>query len=350
MTIKDNKSTYSTATQMERDSNFQMLSWFTDQYRLKSLDLDPPYQRKSVWNQDYKVYFIDTILRNFPCPTIFLAVDVSPTGITKYHVVDGKQRLFTVFEFINDEFATSSKYSDPDYGDKYFSRLPDDTKKRFWSYKFTVEYLKEADRTDLNECFDRLNRNVARLNKQELRHARHGGEFITYVTQLSDDPFWKDMGISTPSRIRRMLDIEYVSEIFLVVMHSIKDGRDHLDTYFADYDGGIPNLEENRRKYEVCKNLIASLDVYKTRYSNLADLYSLWSATAKLYDENGGQLAIDVDRTRDNLACLARELQENSNEKQVQNYGLAVLQASNDLKSRQIREDILKGLIVIKQK
>ena len=335
---------------MERDSNFQMLSWFTDQYRMGNLDLEPPYQRKSIWNNDYKVYFIDTIIRNFPCPTIFLAVELSPTGSVKYHVVDGKQRLLTVFEFVNDEFATSADYSDPDYADKYFSQLPNEVKTRFWGYKFTIEYLKTESRKDLNDSFDRLNRNVARLNKQELRHARHAGVFITYVTQLSDDPFWKYMGQSTSSRIRRMLDIEYVSEIFLVVMHGIENGREHLDSYYAWYDDEIPDLEENRRKYEVCKSLIANLDLYKTRYRNLADLYSLWSTMAKLYDENGGNLEIDIEETRENLLQLAQDIRADEEDQLVQDYKLAVLQASNSIKSRQIREDILKTLIVIKGK
>jgi len=335
---------------MERDSNFQMLSWFTDQYRMGNLDLEPPYQRKSIWNNDYKVYFIDTILRNFPCPTIFLAVEISPTGLTKYHVVDGKQRLLTVFEFVNDELATSAEYSDPDYADKYFSQLPDKVKARFWGYKFTIEYLKDANRADLNQCFDRLNRNVARLNAQELRHARYAGAFITYVTQLSDDPFWKDMGISTPSRIRRMLDIEYVSEIFLVVMHGIKDGRDHLDSYYAWYDEEIPNVEENRRKYEVCKDLIANLNLYRMRYSNLADLYSLWSAMSKLYDENGGSLEIDIERTREDLLQFADKIRDDLSDERAQLYAWVVRQASNSIRSRQIREDTLKGLIVVKRK
>ena len=333
---------------MDRDSNFQMLSWFVDQYRVGNLDLEPPYQRKSIWNNDYKVYFIDTILRNFPCPTIFLAVEVSPSGLTKYHVVDGKQRLLTVFEFVRDEFTTIAKYSDPDYADKYFSQLPDETKARFWGYKFTIEYLKDANRADLNQCFDRLNRNVARLNAQELRHARHAGDFITYVTQLTDDPFWHDMGISTTSRIRRMLDIEYVSEIFLVVMYGIKDGREHLDDYYAWYDEEIPNLEGNRRKYEVCKNVIANLNLYRTRYSNLADLYSLWSTMSKLYDENGGRLELDIERTRENLLQFAEKIQVDIEDDQAQLYSWAVRQASNSIKSRERRETTLKRLIVAK--
>jgi hypothetical protein len=335
---------------MDRDSNFQMLSWFTDQYRVGNLNLTPTYQRKSVWNNDYKVYFIDTILRNFPCPTIFLAVEISPTGLTKYHVVDGKQRLLTVFEFINDEFPTSGDYSDPDYANKYFSQLPEEIKPKFWGYKFTIEYLKDANRAELNESFDRLNRNVARLNAQELRHARFAGAFISYATQLSDDPFWKDMGQSTPSRIRRMLDIEYVSEIFLVVMHGIKDGREHLDDYYAEYDDEIPSLEENRRKYEVCKSAIANLDIFRTRYRNLADLYSIWSAMAKLYDESDSGLELDVEKTRENLVEFAQKIREDAEERRVQDYKLAVLQASNSLASRQKREDILKRLIALKRR
>ncbi|MCJ7630781.1 hypothetical protein MUP77_00020 [Candidatus Bathyarchaeota archaeon] len=147
-----------------------------------------------------------------------------------------------------------------------------------------------------------------------------------------------------------MLDIEYVSEIFLVVMHGIKDGRDHLDVDFAVYDDEIPNLEENRKKYETCKDLIAKLDVYKTRSSNLADLYSLWSTMSKLYDENGGSLEIDVERSRENLLQFAPKIREDTDDENAQAYSLAVLQASNSIRSRQIREDILKTLIVVKGK
>jgi hypothetical protein len=145
-----------------------------------------------------------------------------------------------------------------------------------------------------------------------------------------------------------MLDIEYISEIFLVVMHGIQDGREHLDKYYACYDEEIPDLEVNRRKYEVCKNLIANLDLYKTRYRNLADLYSLWSAMSKLYDDNGGSLEINVERTRENLLQFADRIRDDLGDMYAQEYAWVVRQASNSIRSRQIREDALKGLIVVK--
>ena len=49
-----------------RRQNFQTISGFWDLYRRELLDLDPPYQRRSVWNQAYKDAFVDTILMQYP--------------------------------------------------------------------------------------------------------------------------------------------------------------------------------------------------------------------------------------------------------------------------------------------
>src|SRR5215471_11342747 len=88
-------------------SNSQTISWFWDLYNRKLLDLNPPYQRRSVWNQGYRDYFIDTILLEYPAPAIFLYQHIEPSGLTRYFVVDGKQRLATIFAFVSDEFPVA---------------------------------------------------------------------------------------------------------------------------------------------------------------------------------------------------------------------------------------------------
>ena len=82
----------------------------------------------------------------------------------------------------------------------------------------------------------------------------------------------------------------------------------------------------------------------------MADLYSIWFTMAKLYDENDGKLELDVGKTRENLTDFAQKIKEDVVEQHVQDYKLAVLQASNSLRSRQMRENILKGLIVAERK
>jgi len=108
---------------MARDVTFQTLGWFWDIYRRGLLDLEPRYQRRSIWNQYYKDYFIDTVLNNFPCPPIFLHRTIEPDGTTKYGVVDGKQRLIAVFEFLQGEFPVYEECTIGSIKGKYFEKL-----------------------------------------------------------------------------------------------------------------------------------------------------------------------------------------------------------------------------------
>lgn len=219
----------------------QAASWFLDLDSSGKLDLDPPYQRRSVWNLEYKQFFIDSLIRNYPAPSIFLQVEYTPGQPAMYHVIDGKQRLTALFEYYRDEFSTSETLNDIALGEKYYSELPDDIKIAFLEYVFTVESIKSASAAELNQAFDRLNRNVARLNRQELRHAKYGGAFIAKVESLAEHPFWTEIGLVTPARIRRMLDVEYVSELYVIAMEGVQDGKDYLDRVYAENDREIVN-------------------------------------------------------------------------------------------------------------
>lgn len=71
---------------MLRKATFQSLSWLWDLYKRDLLDMDPPYQRRSIWNQSYKDFFVDTVLNDYPCPAIFLYEHISPDGIARAYV------------------------------------------------------------------------------------------------------------------------------------------------------------------------------------------------------------------------------------------------------------------------
>lgn len=64
----------------ERRQTTQSIAWFWDLYKRDLLELDPPYQRRSVWSQSYKDYFIDTILLDYPAPAVFLLRTSTRTG------------------------------------------------------------------------------------------------------------------------------------------------------------------------------------------------------------------------------------------------------------------------------
>ncbi|MUG94170.1 DUF262 domain-containing protein [Scytonema sp. UIC 10036] len=123
---------------MSRTINFQTISWFWDLYNRNLLELDPPYQRRSVWNQDYKDFFIDTVLNSYPAPAIFIYQEITPEGVSKISIVDGKQRLSTLFEFANNEFPVYEKATIERLRGKYFKDLDTEVKQNFWKYQFAI--------------------------------------------------------------------------------------------------------------------------------------------------------------------------------------------------------------------
>src|SRR3990167_11509119 len=67
------------------------------------LVLNPDFQRRAVWSSGAKSYLIDTVIRGFPMPIIFLReqkTDLKALKTTK-EVVDGQQRIRTLLSYID---------------------------------------------------------------------------------------------------------------------------------------------------------------------------------------------------------------------------------------------------------
>ena len=127
------------------------IEWYLSRIKVGKIDLNPPYQRDIVWSVSKQQFLIDSALRDFPIPAIFL----KKNGKEKYECVDGKQRLTSFYKFMIEQ---SLKIENKD--DENFSESKE-------------EFLK----------FDDLNENVQELLKQTQ---------ITCYT-LSED--WKDIEI-----------------------------------------------------------------------------------------------------------------------------------------------------------
>src|SRR5690606_28562474 len=64
------------------------------------LNLNPGFQRDSVWSVNDRKKLIQSILQNYPIPSIFLYKSTDDNGRHKYDVLDGKQRIESVLMFI----------------------------------------------------------------------------------------------------------------------------------------------------------------------------------------------------------------------------------------------------------
>lgn len=71
------------------------------------INFDHIVQRSYVWERSRKSALIESMILGYPIPPVFakrLVGDNSKRGDNVYYIMDGKQRLSTVKEYLNDEF------------------------------------------------------------------------------------------------------------------------------------------------------------------------------------------------------------------------------------------------------
>lgn len=283
---------------MDFNSTEQSISWFRDRYREGSLTIKPPYQRKPVWTAKQKSYLIESILLKLPVPEIYIQQSVSPEGETSYAVVDGQQRIRTILQFIgsetdpeedeNNKFKLESLPTSSDWRNTSFAELTDEQKRAFYGYRFVVRYLNTEDDEQVRDMFRRLNKFLTPLNAQELRNATYSGPFVELVEALADGDFWSENSFFPATQIRRMKDVEYISELLIGTLHGPQGGNASIiDSYYQqyeDYDDEFPDQKRAERLFKDTLHIIQRIlpDLKNHRWKNKADFYTLFVTLAAL--------------------------------------------------------------------
>lgn len=129
------------------------------------------FQRQSVWQMQDRKELIDTIMMGLPIPAIFICDSKTEiSSLTKtYNVLDGRQRLESIFMYLNNEFS---------YKDKYFNELEIENQKKILNYNITLiqMYVDSNDTDKIKEIFKRLNKNSYNLNPIE----KTATQFVEY--------------------------------------------------------------------------------------------------------------------------------------------------------------------------
>ncbi|KGH45966.1 hypothetical protein IN07_14375 [Modestobacter caceresii] len=278
---------------MDRRPSLQSITWLLNLNRYKQLDLNPPYQRRSVWSLREKQRFLDTILRNYPSPAIFFHTSLDDEGNPTYHVVDGKQRLSTILDFVDNKIRLPKDYGDSRLRGANWKALEEfpSARKAFWRYQLLVEQLDDVQEAIVKEIFERLNRNSRKLEPQEMRHARFDGWLITYLEAQADAEIWKQLKVSTLARRKRMADVQILSEFAEIMLRRQVVGFDQegIDFIYAMYEDpaeSVPDFDgpafteafESNALFLRDMNLHNSVITEKATSRN--HLYPLWATVA----------------------------------------------------------------------
>jgi hypothetical protein len=153
------------------------------------LDLQPSYQRDKVWTDEKKMVLIESIMDDYPVGLVIFNVMQKPDADGKplefYEVVDGQQRLTTLFEYLNGVVAWATVPKKPNASFKAFRSLSEATQDRIDQYQLPIAFLNEFDEEDITEVFSRLQNGMA-LKMGEKLKALTTGSTYPFVKQIAE--------------------------------------------------------------------------------------------------------------------------------------------------------------------
>jgi len=174
-----------------------------DLYRNGMLKANPEYQRGPVWSRPQQKKLIDSVLRGYPLPLIYLHhIEKTVAGMRRedLEIIDGQQRINALFEFTQgayklfdpteDEreakFPAFIKSQPCEWGRKDFESLPADLKSRLVNTQLAIVKITTDTANEARDLFIRLQSGLP-LNAQETRDA-WPGNFTDYILSLAGKP------------------------------------------------------------------------------------------------------------------------------------------------------------------
>lgn len=329
--------------------------WIVDNYKKELLVVDNSFQRNYVWLKKHQISLIETILLGYAIPEIYLwIIDTDPsTGETKYSIVDGQQRIGAVFDYIDGKFPLKSSFlteSRADYANKYFKDLDDDSKKKIWSYSFTVRQLpQDVSREEIVKMFLRLNSTDKSLNPQELRNAEFNGEFLDNAQKISKLNFWEKHKIFGADSIRRMKDIEFISSLLIFLRNGIESEitqsainkmydlfNDQYEEKDSDYNTVISILNEIQSIIDYDPNNLKVL-------SKTTHLYTLFTLTYLVITQQSEY----TDAQKRSISQFYQKYLEGSDETIIDDYRKNSKDATTSKPSRMARLKAMRDYLGI---
>lgn len=335
------------------------LSW----QRSGNLILSPSFQRRPVWTSGAKSYLIDTIVRDLPVPVIFIRERIDlRSQQTVREVVDGQQRLRTLFSYIDlsclpdvdsvrDPFTVKSEHN-KELAGKAFAKLAPDVQTKILGYEFSTHvFPSSTDDRDLLTIFARINSTGVSLNGQELRNAEYYGQYKQqmYTLALEQLDRWRKWSIFSEGQIARMGEVELVSDLCMNIIDGLlgkTQGR--LDKTYRRFDESYPSADvvamRFRRTMDSIDEMLGS-SITDTVFTSEVYFFSLF---VFMYDQLYGlnsELTASERPRKLNLSRMARCLAQVSDRLAREDVPAevvdAIVRASADTGRRQTRHDFL---------
>ncbi|MFY1908813.1 DUF262 domain-containing protein [Achromobacter xylosoxidans] len=200
-----------------------------------NIDLQPGFQRRVAWDDERKSRLIESIIVGLPVPNIVLAENKDSRG--KFIVIDGKQRLVAVSDYMQGEYRLKGLDMRSDLNSKAIGEMPQEDREYLENATIRASVIRNwKDENFLYVTFFRLNSGSLPLSPQELRKALIGGNLISAIDDymLSSTAFKAVFGEGLDKRMR---DSELVLRFVA------------YDKSLAEYRGDFKEFLDNNTRY-----------------------------------------------------------------------------------------------------
>jgi hypothetical protein len=161
------------------------------------------------------------MLLNVPIPPCYL----SQNEAFELDVIDGQQRLFSIFRFHENQFALIGLEVLKDLNKLRFHQLPTKMQRQIKTHTLRLVAVTNESHPEIKfDVFQRLNTNTVPLNSQELRNCIYRGSLNDLLKDaVSYKPWLAILGKRKPDK--RMRDEELLLRFFSFYIHGIKSYR-----------------------------------------------------------------------------------------------------------------------------
>lgn len=291
----------------------------------------PEFQRRLVWTSEDKIRFIDTILKGYPFPEIYLAngeVNVD-TGAGTQLLVDGQQRVTTIFGYFHGDPTTYGSAISP------YASLLKEEKEEFLNYDVAVRDLGSVSYNEIIEVFKRINSTKYSLNEIEVNNAVYTGELMRLASAFAEHDFFDSHKVFRASDIKRMGDVRFVLQVIITMLTGYFNRDELFEQFLTQFNDHFPQRDEiASRLIDVFSYIDECGFPEKCRIWKRSDLFTALIQLDQLLVE---KRAPNPSETVEKLQSLYRHVDEaglESDDQAVSLYAKAALQASNDRRNR----------------
>ena len=247
----------------------------------------PEFQRSYVWSMRKASEFVDSILRGLPVPSMFFYDDIDNS---RYLVVDGQQRLNSLYSYIEDKKFCNKKFVltgnvHPKWKGLSFDQLEDEDRDRLEDALLNITLMRQLEPDDgqssMYLAFQRINTGGVTLKAQEIRMAVSYGPLAKYIYDLAQDSRFEKWGFLRTEAQKKNNNYSKIQELllkFFAYYFSFDEGfsgsstRVMIDEFFdaqKDFDAPkrkIQNINYHSHKdfqkvFDAAFGIVHSLDI-----------------------------------------------------------------------------------------